>query len=170
MTPPGQGPNTTTTAPVPMEIEWAPPSPPSFRQQHVAPIPSLIQVVPPGLNLDQGALRAQIGDQSMACLAQSLAVTQATSNPHASAFSGIMEGLKVACRLMTKGFQQACLDMEVVVQKTLEDNMALDQAFTEKATQDLNLWAAALWPVLDSDRVSATEMETATGSWVMLWN
>ena len=49
-----------------------------------------------------------------------------------------MEGLKIACRLMTEGFQQACLDVEVVVQKTLEDATANIQAFTAKAAQDLD--------------------------------
>ena len=74
--------------------------------------------------------------------------------------SAIMEGLKVACGLMTEGLQQACLDVEVIVQKMLEDTTAHDWVFTKKAAQDLDLWTTVLQPVLHSDRASATEMET----------
>ena len=158
--PPTPGPNTTASALAPTEMDQTATAPPGFHQQPVVPIPSLTQVVPLGVDPDEGTLQAHIGDRSMADLTQSLAMTQAGGNPHAGAFSGIMEGLKEACGLMTKGFQQACLDVEVVVQKTLEDATEHNQAFTAKAAQDLDLWTAALWLVLDSDRVSDAEMET----------
>ena len=74
ITPPAPGPDTSAIAPVHTKTERAPPPSPGFPQQPVAPTPSLAQVVPPGFNLDQGALMAQIGDWS---IAQSLAVTQA---------------------------------------------------------------------------------------------
>ena len=96
----------------------------------------------------------------MASLAHALTATQVSSNAHADVFTGVMEGLKVMCGLMTKGFQQACLDVEYVVWKTLEEATTHNQAFTEKATQDLDLWTAALWPVLESTVVPSTEMET----------
>ena len=63
--PPALGPNTTGIALVPTETEQAPPAPPGFPQQHMAPVPSLTQVVPLGLNKDQGALRTEITDRSM---------------------------------------------------------------------------------------------------------
>ena len=105
----------------------------------MAPIPSLAQIVPPGINLSEGALQAWIGDRSLADLAQSLAVTKAGGNPYAGTFSGVMKGLKEACRLMTAGFQQACLDVEEIVQKTLEEAMEQNWVFIATAAQDLDL-------------------------------
>ena len=49
--------------------------------------------------------------------------------------------------------------MEVVVQKMLGDATAHNRMFTAKAAQDLDLWTASLWPVLDSEGVPAAEME-----------
>ena len=40
---------------------------------------------------------------------------------------------------MSDGFQEACLDVEVVVQKMLAEVMAHDQVFTAKAAKDLDL-------------------------------
>ena len=71
-----------------------------------------------------------------------------------------MMGLKMMCGLMTRGFQQVCLDVEYAVQKTLEEAMAHNQAFTQAAAEDLDLLTTALWLVLESMRVSATEIET----------
>ena len=61
---------------------------------------------------------------------------------------------------MMEGFQQACLDVEVVVRKTIENATAHDWAFTDKAAQDLDLWTSALWPIFDTDRVTEADMET----------
>ena len=58
----------------------------------------------------------------MAHLAQSLTATQAGGDPHAGTFAGVMEGLKEVCGLMSTGFQRACLDVEKIVQKTLEEH------------------------------------------------
>ena len=160
MAPPTLRPNTTAFALAPTEMDQMIMAPPGFQQPAAALLPSLAQIVPPGVNPDEGALQARVGDRSMADLAQSLAVTQAGGNPHTGSFTSIMEGLKEACRLMTEGFEQACLDMEVVEQKTIEDAMANDRAFTVKTAQDLNLWTAALQLVLDSDGMSGAEMET----------
>ena len=75
------------------------------------------------------------------------------------AFSGIMTALRKACGLMSEGFREACLDVEVVVQKTLAEVMAHDQAFAAKAVKDLDLWTSALQPLFDTDTVMEAEME-----------
>ena len=96
----------------------------------------------------------------MTYLAQSLAVTQARGSPHAGSFSGVMTGLRKACGLMSEGFQQACLDVEVVVQKTIEEATAHEWAFTAKAAKDLDLWTSALQQLFDTDEVTEADMET----------
>ena len=68
---------------------------------------------------------------------------------------------------MTEGFQQACLDVEVVVQKTIEEATAHDQAFTAKAAKDLDLWTSALQSLFDTDKVSEADMETR---WAHAWD
>ena len=60
---------------------------------------------------------------------------------------------------MTEGFQKACLDVEVVVQKMLQDDTTHDWAFSEKDAQDLDLWTAALLLVLENNEVPAAERE-----------
>ena len=83
----------------------------------------------------------------------------AGGNLHAYSFTGIIEGLKEVCGLMTTGFQRACLDIEVIMQKTLEEATQLNRDFTMAAAQDLDKWAAALRPVLDNAGVSDSNME-----------
>ena len=83
----------------------------------------------------------------------------ARDNPHAYSFTGIIEGLKEVCRLMTTRFQRACLDIEAIVQKTLEGATQPNHDFTVAAAQDLDKWAAALRPVLDNAGVSDSDME-----------
>ena len=60
---------------------------------------------------------------------------------------------------MTTGFQRACLDVEAIVQKTLEEATWLNHNFTMAAAQDLDKWAAAFWPILDNAGVSDSDME-----------
>ena len=95
----------------------------------------------------------------MAELAQSLAVSQARGNPNTGAFSGVMIGLRQAYGIMMEGFWEACLGIEVVVQSTLLEVTAHDQAFTAKATQDLDLWTSALQPLFDNDDILQANME-----------
>ena len=83
----------------------------------------------------------------------------AGGNPHAYSFTGIIAGLKEVCSLMTTGFQRACLDIEAIVQKTLEEATWPNRDFTMTAAQDLDKWATALWPVLDNAGVSDSDME-----------
>ena len=124
----------------------------------MAPSPSLGQGVPLTIDPDEGDLKAQVADRSMAGLAQSLVIAQAGGDPYTGSFSGLMAGLKEAFRLMTEGFQQACLDVEVVVRKTVEDVTAHNRALTAKAAQDLDLQTSALHPIFDSDGVSKADM------------
>ena len=95
----------------------------------------------------------------MAGVAQAMATAQAGSTAHMDTFTGVMEGLKIMCDIMTKGFQHACLDVEYIVCKTMEEATAHDQAFTQVAAADLDLWTAVLRVMLESTGVSADEME-----------
>ena len=102
---------------------------------------------------------AQIANRSMSYLAQSLAVSSARGNPDIGAFSGVMTTLRKACGLMSEGFWEACLDVEVVVQMMLAEATAHDRAFATKATKDLYLWTSALQPLFNTDAVMEAKME-----------
>ena len=60
---------------------------------------------------------------------------------------------------MNKGFQQACLDVKHIVEKTMEEATAHDQELTWATTEGLNLWTAALRLVLEYEGVPAAEMK-----------
>ena len=74
------------------------------------------------------------GDQFMTPLTHTAA--HAGGNPHTYSFTGIIEGLKEVCSLMMTGFQHACLDVEAIVQKMLEEATWLNRDFTMAAAQD----------------------------------
>ena len=99
---------------------------------------------PDAAQLGPSSIEALVADKTIADLAQSLAIGQAGGNPQAGAFSSVMTGLREACGLMFQGFQEACLGVEVVVQKTILEATAQDRAFTAKAAKGLDLWTAAL--------------------------
>ena len=101
----------------------------------------------------------QIANRSMTYLAQSLAVSSAGGNPNIGAFSSVMTTLRKACGLMSEGFWEACLDVEVVVQTMLAEATAHDRAFAAKAAKDLDLWTSALQPLFDTNAVPEAEME-----------
>ena len=121
-----------------------------------------------------------MADRSVAKLGQSLAITQAGGNPNARAFSCVMTGLRQACGLMMEGFREACLGIEVVVQKALLEAIAHDRAFATKAAQDLDLWTSALQPLFDDDDISETDMEAQqaharqtrqmVSDWILGWS
>ena len=117
----------------------------------------LVPGVPPGQDPVTGFPQVPAGDQFMTPLTHTAA--HAGGNPHAYSFTGIIEGLKEVCSLMTTGFQRACLDVEVIVQKTLEGATRPNHDFTVAAAQDLDKWATALRPVLDNAGVSDSDME-----------
>ena len=136
-------------------------APPGFLQQPVTASTSQVPLVPPYAALGQEAgLPAQIANRSMTYLAQSLAVSSTGCNPDIGAFSSVMTTLRKACGLMSEGFQEACLDVEVVVQTTLAEATSHDWAFATKAAKDLDLWTSALQPLFDTDAVPEAEMET----------
>ena len=136
-------------------------APPRFPQQPATASTSQVPPVPPDAAPGQGVgLPTHIADRSMTYLAQSLAVSGTGGNPNIGAFSGVMTALRKACGLMSEGFQEACLDVEVVVQTMLVEATAHDRAFATKAAKDLDLWTSALQPLFDTDAVLEAEMET----------
>ena len=147
--------DTTSPSPVPTR----PTTPPGLAGQDLTPNPNAAPPAPPSLALAGADVLALVADRAMAKLAQSLAVSQARGNPNAGAFSGIMTGLQQACGIMMEGFQEACLGIEVVVQRTLLEATAHDWAFTAKAAQGLDLWTSALQPLFDNDDISEADME-----------
>ena len=122
-----------------------------------AATPGLVPDVPLGQDLVTGFPQVPVGDQFINPLTHTAA--HAGGNPHAYSFTGIIEGLKEVCSLMTTRFQRACLDVEAIVQKTLEGATRPNRDFTVAAAQDLDKWATALWPVLDNAGVSDSNME-----------
>ena len=135
-------------------------APPGFLQQPTTPSTSQAPPVPPSTVPDQDVgLHTQIAERSMTYLAQSLAVSSAWGNPNVGAFSSIMTALRKACGLMLEGFQEVCLDVEVVVQKMLAEVTAHDRAFAAKAAKDLDLWTSALQLLFDTNTVTEAEME-----------
>ena len=119
--------------------------------------PGLVPATLPGHDPGVGPSCIPAGYQFVTPLTQTTA--QAGGNPHTISFTSIMEGLKEVCDLMMTGFQHACLDVEAVVQRTLEEATQLNHNFTMAAAQDLDKWAAALRLVLDNAGVSDTNME-----------
>ena len=119
--------------------------------------PRLIPAAPLGQDPVTWFPHVPAGDQFVTPLTHTAA--HAGGNPHANSFTGIIEGLKEVCGMMTTGFQHVCLDVEAIVQKTLEETTQLNRDFTMAAAQDLDKWATALRPVLDNAGVSDSDME-----------
>ena len=88
---------------------------------------------------------------------------QTNDGPDANSIAGVMAGLKEVCNIMTTGFQHACLNVETIVHWSLEGATQLNRRLAEAASQDLNTWASALQPVLDSAGVSDADMEARQG-------
>ena len=135
--------------------------PPRFPQQAASASTNPVPPVPPSTRLGHGVgIPNHITDRSMTYLAQSLAVSSASGTPDIGAFSGVMTALRKACGLMLEGFQEACLEVELVVQTTLVEAMAHDWTFATKAAEDLDLWTSALQPLFDTNSIPEAEMET----------
>ena len=159
---PGNGQNT----PVPTELEVNPPDPDTSAPD-LPPMPA-DQTKPPLPNPPDSSTTAVSGLGLAAPPGLPVIPTTSTAiqnnNWHDTYhFAGVMNGLKEVCSIMTTGFQCACLDVETIVHKLLEGATQLNQNITEAATQDLNTWASALQPVLDSAGVSDTDMEARRG-------
>ena len=154
--------------PVPPQPDVNPPDP-DTSALNPSPMPAE-QTVSPSLNPPDGSMTAAPGPGPGVPLGQDQSVTpsttttvQAGSHPHTYSFAGVMDGLKEVCSIMTTGFQHACLDVEAIVHRLLEGATQLNQNLTEAAAQDLDTWASALQPVLDSAGVSDTDMEARRG-------
>ena len=122
-----------------------------------AATPRLLPGAPPGQDPVTGFPHVPARDQFMTPLTHTAA--NAGGNLHTYSFTGIIEGLKEVCNLMMTGFQCVCLDVEAIVQKTLEGATRPNRDFTMAAAQDLDKWAAALRLVLDNAGVSDSDME-----------
>ena len=107
--------DTTSPSPVPTR----PTASPGFAGVGMTTNPGAIPQVPPSLVPAGPDPSALIVKRLMTELAQSQAVTQARGNPNARAFSSVMTRLRQACGIMMEGFREACLGVEVVVQKAL---------------------------------------------------
>ena len=108
-----------------------------------------------------GLGKAPLKDVSMIPTTSSAAQTD--DRPDVNSIAGVMAGLKEVCNIMTTGFQHACLDVETIVHRSLEGATQLNRGLAEAASQDLNTWASALQPVLDSAGVSDADMEARRG-------
>ena len=122
-----------------------------------AATPGLLLGMPLGQDSVTGFPHAPAEDQFVTLLTHTAA--HAGGNPHTYSFTSIIEGLKEVCGMMMTGFQRVCLDIETIVQKTLEEATQLNRDFTVAAAQDLDKWATALQLVLDNAGVSDSDME-----------
>ena len=126
------------------------------------------QTVLPLLNPPDGSMPAAPGPglgapPGLPVIPSTSTTVQTSSHPHTYSFASVIDGLKEVCSIMTTGFQRACLDVEAIVHRSLEGATQLNWNLTKAATQDLDTWASALQPVLDSAGVSDTEMEARQG-------
>ena len=159
---PGEGQDTPT--PTRQEVNPANPNtsaqdpPPMPAEQTPSPVPSIPDTYATAAS---GLGQAPLKDVSMIPTTSSAA--QTNDRPDASSIVGVMAGLKEVCNIMTTGFQRACLDVETIVHRSLEGATQLNRRLAEAASQDLNTWASALQPVLDSAGVSDADMEARRG-------
>ena len=112
-------PDTSASNPLPIPVEQTGFPPQIPLDGSTATTPGLGLAAPLGLNLGVGLPCIPAGDQPVTPLTQT--TTHTGGNPHTESFAGIMEGLKEVCGMMTTGFQRACLDVEEIVQKTLQE-------------------------------------------------
>ena len=136
-------PNTLAQDPLPMPVE-----------QTQSPGPS---VPDSSTTAASGLGQAPLQDVSM--IPTTSSATQTSDRPDAHSIAGVMARLKEVCNIMTTRFQCACLDVETIVHQSLEGATQLNRKLAETASQDLDTWASALQPVLDSAGVSDADIE-----------
>ena len=139
--------NTSAQDPPPMPVE-----------QTQSPGPSV-----PDTSATAASGLGQVPLQDVSVIPTTSSAAQTSDRPNAHSIAGIMAGLKEVCNIMTTGFQRACLDIETIVHRSLEGATQLNRRLAEAASQDLNTWASALQPVLDSAGVSDADMEARQG-------
>ena len=140
-------PNTSAQDPLPMLVE-----------QTQSPGPSILDT---STTAASGLGEVLLKDISV--IPTTSTAAQTNDRPGVNSIAGVMAGLKEVCDIMTTGFQRACLDMETIVHQSLEGATQLNRRLAEAASQDLNTWASALQPVLDSAGVSDVDMEARRG-------
>ena len=154
---PGNGQDT----PVPTQPEVNPPDP-DTSAPNLSPM-LVEQTVPPGDSMTTASGLGPGAIPGLPVIPITSTVTQNGSHHHTYSFAGVMDGLKEVCSIMMTRFQRACLDVEAIVHRSLEGATQLNRNLTKAATQDLDTWASALRPVLDSAGVSDTDMEARWG-------
>ena len=154
--------------PIPLQLDVNPPDP-DTSAPNLTPMPA-DQTVPLSLNPLDGSRVAvpRLGPgaplgQDQSATPSTTTTVQAGGYPHTYSFAGVMDGLKEVCSIMTTGFQHACLDVEAIVHRSLEGATQLNRNLTEAAAKDLDTWASALQPVLNSTGVLDTDMEVRRG-------
>ena len=163
---PALHPKCQVSTPVPTQLEV---NPPDLDTSVPDPPPMLVeQTKPPLPNPPESSSTAVSGLRpapplGLPAIPTTSTAIQSNDQPNTYPFTGVMNGLKEVCRIMTTGFQHACLDVEKIVHKSLEGATQLNRNITEAAAQDLNTWASALQPVLDSAGVSDADMEARWG-------
>ena len=130
-------------------------------EQTQSSVPSLL-----GSSATAAPRLGQVPLQSVSMVPTTSSAIQTSDEPPAHSIVGVMAGLKEVCNIMTTGFQCACLNIETIVHQSLEGATQLNRRLPETASQDLNTWASALQPVLDSAGVSDADMEARR---VLVW-
>ena len=159
---PGEGQDTQT--PTRQEVN---PANPNTSAQDPLPMPAEQTLSPGPSILDTHTTAAsglgQVPLKDVSVIPTTSSAAQTNNWPDASFIAGVMAGLKEVCNIMTTRFQHACLDIETIVHWSLEGATQLNRRLAEAASQDLNTWASALQPVLDSAGVSDANMEARRG-------
>ena len=112
-----------------------------------------------GSNPKLGSFAKKDEDWTMARLALATTLVQIRSTSHKDAFSGVLQGLKLTCESMNKGFEQACLDIKHIIGKVVAVAMAHDWEFVRLVTADLDTWMAAIKLVLECEGVLEAEIQ-----------
>ena len=159
---PGEGQDTLT--PTRQEVN---PADPNTLAQDPLPMPAEQTQSPGPSILDISTTAAsglgQVPLKDVSVIPTTSSATHTNDRPDANSIAGVMAGLKEVCNIMTTGFQRACLNVETIVHQSLEGATQLNRRLAEAASQDLNTWASALQPVLDSAGVSDADMEVRQG-------
>ena len=79
-----------------------------------------------GSNTNINSFAEKDEDWTVTGLALATTLVQISSTSHKNAFSGVLQGLKLMCKLMKEGFEQGCLDVEHIIGKAVEEAMAHD--------------------------------------------
>ena len=65
------------------------------------------------------------------------------------AYKGVMWGLHVASHTLSEGYQWACLEVQGLVNQSLNLSTARDRTFVAEASSALHQWVKAVQPAID---------------------